>query len=231
FMVKFEGPTLQDVYGKFEENWKLSGGGALRPVTLDLAPKGDRTLQVAVTSTSEREIRDSYLAAFKAAKDHIFINSPYFIDSDMVASLKDAAKRGVKVTAIVPSVGDNPAIDLMNRSVVNELLATGVKVYEYDTLNEDIGQHDHETDHFNHGKVATIDGKFTIIGTANMDRRSMALSQEINLNVDSEAFAKDVEERIFQHDLLTRAKPAQVSTMSAPTKAAEKILNAFRPLF
>ncbi len=231
FMVKVEGPTLKDLYDKFEGNWKLSGGEALRRVPLDLTTKGTNSLQVAVTSSSEREIRDSYLAAFKAAKDRIYINSPYFIDSEMIAGLKAAAKRGVKVHVIVPSVGDNPAIDLMNRSVVNELLAAKVKVYEYDTLNLQVGQHDHETDHFNHGKVAVIDGQFTIIGTANMDRRSMALSQEINLHVDSADFARDVEERIFTKDLMTRARPAQAVPFKGFEKAAEKVLNSLRPLF
>lgn len=231
FMVKVEGPTLQDIYQKFEGNWKLSGGEKLRSVTLDLAPKGGYSLQVAVTSNTEREIRDSYLAAFRAAKDRIYVQSPYLIDTQMVDALKAAARRGVKVHVIVPSEGDNPAIDVMNRSVINELLAAQVKVYEYDTLNYRVGKHDHETDQFNHGKVATIDGTFTIIGTANMDRRSMALSQEINLHVDSEAFARDVEERIFKRDLMTRARPAHPIAFSTLERAAETILNPLRPLF
>lgn len=230
-MVKFEGPTLEDVYAKFEHNWKLSGGKAPRSIPLDLARKGADSLQVAVTSSNEREILDSFLAAFKTAKEKIFVTSPYFIDDEIVSSLKAAAKRGVKVHAVLPSVGDNPAIDIMNKSVVNDLLDNGVSVYQYDTLNPAFGKHNHVTDHFNHAKVATMDGYFSIVGTANMDRRSMALSQEINLHVDSKKFAQEVEERFFKQDFLKKAKPAARAVLSGKEKVAEKILNSLKTLF
>lgn len=231
-MVKFQGPSLQDVYGKFEMNWKLSGGEALRPIKLDLARKGNHAVQVAVTSSSDREIRDSFLAAFKTAKERIYVQSPYFIDDDMIKGLTEAAKRGVKVHAMLPAVGDNAAIDTMNRSVVNELKDANIEVYQYDTLNYAVGKHDHITDHFNHAKIATMDGKFSIIGTANMDRRSMAMSQEINLHVDSEQFAKQIEKRFFKKDVvLKKAKPAAKQVMAGTDKIAEKVLNNLRFLF
>ncbi|HEY9855050.1 MAG TPA: phosphatidylserine/phosphatidylglycerophosphate/cardiolipin synthase family protein [Stenomitos sp.] len=231
-MVKFQGPSLQDVYSKFEANWKLSGGDAVRPIKLDLAPKGSHSVQVAVTSKNEREIRDSFLAAFKTAKENINVQSPYFIDEDMVKGLTEAAKRGVKVHVQVPSVGDNSAVDLMNRSVINQLRDANVDVYQYDTMNYQVGKHDHVTDHFNHAKIATFDGKLSIIGTANMDHRSMAMSQEINLHVESEQFAKEIEERFFKKDvLLKKATPAMKQVMSGKEKIAEKVLNSMRHLF
>lgn len=231
-MVKFEGPSLQDVYAKFEHNWKLSGGEAVRPLTLDLARKGSHSVQVAVTSSSEREIRDSFLAAFKAAKESIYVQSPYFIDEDMVKGLSAAAKRGVKIHAQLPSVGDNSAIDLMNRSVVNQLKDANIEVYQYDTMNYAFGKHDHVTDHFNHAKIATVDHKFSIVGTANMDHRSMALSQEINLHVDSEQFAREIEERFFKTDVVTKlARPAEKQVMNSKERIAEKVLNSLRRLF
>jgi cardiolipin synthase len=128
-----------------------------------------------------------------------------------MVALERAARRGVTVKAIVPTVGDSPVIDYMNKMMTNELLAAGVKVYNYDTTNPDFPKHDHVTDHFNHGKLATVDGRWTTIGTANVDTRSMNDNQEINLNVDSPEFARTIEGRIFETDLATKCQPATVT--------------------
>lgn len=211
FMVQVEGPTVGDILAGFEENWKLSQGKPLRAVTPDLAPRGGFTTQVAHTTPKTYEIKAGMIAAFDHAQDRIFINSPYYVDKDIMAALERAARRGVKVTAIVPTIGDSPVIDYMNKMMTNELLAAGVKVFNYDTTNADFPKHDHVTDHFNHGKLATVDGQWTTIGTANVDTRSMNDNQEINLNVDSPAFAKTIEERVFQQDLGTKCQPATVT--------------------
>lgn len=214
FMVKLEGPTVQDMYTRFTRNWAASQGSPLRPVTIETAKRGGQVAQVAVTSPTEHEIKAGMIAAFDAAKDRISINSPYYVDQDVMDALGRAARRGVKVTAIVPTVGDSERIDYMNKMMTNELLAAGVKVYNFDTLNPAYPKHDHVTDNFNHGKLATVDGKWTTIGTANVDTRSMNDNQEINLNVDSEDFARTIEQRIFQHDIATRCTPATQTAFS-----------------
>ncbi|HBN10092.1 MAG TPA: hypothetical protein DD435_16120 [Cyanobacteria bacterium UBA8530] len=231
FMVKEQGPALADMYNRFKTNWELSGGEALRPVSVNTKPQGTQTVQVAVTSPTEREIADSMLAATRAAKNYIMINSPYFLDKDLVEELKKAAQRKVDVKVVIPTVGDNSTVDKMNKYVTNDLLAAGVKVFLYDTQNPNFEGHDHVTDNFNHGKVMTVDGVWSAIGTANADTRSMVKNQEINLNVDSKQFAKDIEDRIFNNDILTRAKPAkatEVSTWETPLKEA---LDFLSPLF
>lgn len=231
FMVKVEGPTLGDLYKTFERNWELSDGERMRDIVPDLAPKGAHAAQVAVTSPRKDEIRRSFLAAFDNAQDKILINSPYFIDEEMVAALKRASARGVKVTAMIPSVGDNPIVDQMNKSVINELLDAKIDVRLYDTMNPDFKAHDHATDNFNHGKIATIDDQLSIIGTANMDTRSMIKNQEINLNIDSKALAKEIEERVFKHDFAAKARPAVKHEFNAAEKAVNKGLNALRRFF
>lgn len=217
-MVRFEGPVLKDYYASFLENWEISKGpnklDALDFPQVDMTAKGSMTAQMAVTRPERQEIRKGWMAAIDAAKSHIFVQSPYFIHDELVDHLKKAAQRGVKVSAILPTVGDNRVVDYINRFTTNDLLKGGVKVYEYDTRNPDFPNHDHETDHFNHGKVITIDGQWTSIGTANADARSMAMSQEVNLNVDSPEFARVVEQRVFLHDITTKARPAQPTVFS-----------------
>lgn len=211
-MFKIEGPTVQDYYMYFQKNWQLSGGPALRPLQIDTTVKGGVAAQVAVTSPDDQEIRKSTIAAYHAAKKSIVAQSPYFIDDEIIEALTSAAKRGVAVTVVIPKVGDNPFVDVMNSDVGKAFTQAGIKVRQYDTMNYQVGKHDHETDHFNHGKVAVVDGQFVIMGTANADNRSMEMSREINLHVESETFAKEVQERFFDKDMKTKAKPYEDDT-------------------
>lgn len=229
FMVEVQGPTVADMYARFEENWRLSQGPALRAITVDTRAQGALAAQFAVTTPQVHEIKDSMLAAFDRAEKNIRINSPYFVEQSVIDGLKRAAKRGVDVQVLVPTVGDSPVIDYMNKMATNELLAAGVKVFAYDTTNPDHPQHDHVTDHFNHGKVATVDGVWTTIGSANADTRSMNSNQESNVVVDSPDFARTVEERIFAKDLATKARPAEVTRFSPFSWPLRKLLNVMRP--
>jgi phosphatidylserine/phosphatidylglycerophosphate/cardiolipin synthase-like enzyme len=97
-------------------------------------------------------------------------------------------------------------------------------VYLYDTRNPDVATPHHTTNRFHHGKVVTVDGVWTSIGTANADNRSMQQSQEINLNIDSPAFAEEIERRIFQHDIKTRSREATPNKFSPFTWPIRKIL-------
>lgn len=231
-MFKIEGPTVQDYYKYFEKNWKLSGGSALKPVQIDTTVKGKVAAQVAVTAPDDQEIRKSTLAAYNSAKKSIVAQSPYFIDDEIIEALTRAARRGVAVTIVIPQVGDNPFVDVMNSDVGKAFTQAGVKVYQYDTMNYQVGEHDHETDHFNHGKVSVVDGQFVLMGTANADNRSMEMSREINLHVDSESFAKEVQERFFDKDMKTKAKPF-VDDTSLLFKIVDKFprVTAIRELF
>lgn len=231
FMIKEQGPTLADLYSRFQGNWALSGGDALRPVTVNIKPQGTQNAQVAVTSPTEREIADSMLAAINSAKDHIYIASPYFLDEDLIEALKKAAGRKIEVNVVIPTVGDNKWVNYLNQYVTNDLLDAGVKVFRYDTLNPEFGKHDHVTDNFNHGKVMTVDGVWSSIGTANADTRSQVKNQEINLNVDSKQFAKEIEDRIFKQDLATRAKPAEKVEISGIEVPFKEVLQRLSPLF
>lgn len=230
-MIKVEGPTVGDMYQKFDANWKMSGGQAPRKVALQTAFKGSDVAQVAETAKGKTEIKKSMVAAFDQAQDRILINSPYMLDDEVIGSLKRAAGRGVKVTALIPASTDFKTVDRMHLSVINELLDSGVDLRLYDTSNPSVAKRSLVTDHFNHGKVATVDGVWTTFGTANADARSMAMSQEINLNIESKSFAATVEERIFQHDLLTNARKAEHVEFSAAEKPLQWVLKSIRHLF
>lgn len=231
-MFKVEGPTVQDYYRYFEQNWSKSKGAALRPLTLDTSVRGRHSAQVAVTTPTEQEIRKSTIAAYDSAKTSIMAQSPYFIDDEVIAALTRAAKRGVDVHVIIPGKGDNPFVDIMNADVRKYFVEAGIKVHQYDTKNPAIKGHDHALDRFNHGKVAVVDGQYVMIGTANADNRSMAISREINLHVDSPEFAKEVTARVFEHDFNTRApRRTEQGSILYPLVDRVPALSKIRELF
>ncbi len=97
-----------------------------------------------------------------SALKYVYITSPYLIiDNDLCTSLENAALRGVDVRIILPHIPDKRLVFTMTRSFYPRLLSAGVKIYEY-------------TPGFIHAKTYLADGKYAIVGTMNLDYRSLA---------------------------------------------------------
>src|SRR5581483_10443315 len=94
--------------------------------------------------------------------------------------LKDAARRGVDVELIVPGQTDSEATLAAGRSHYAGLLAAGAKIFE-------------RRDVFLHGKTATIDGIWSIVGSSNLDARSVVWNNELGAIVLARDFATQME--------------------------------------
>ena len=102
-----------------------------------------------------------YLNMISQAKDYIYIMTPYLIpDEEMITALKFAAKRGVDVRMILPGIPDKRTVFAITRSHYQELTDSGVKIYEY-------------TPGFVHAKVFLCDDLHAVVGTINLDYRSL----------------------------------------------------------
>ncbi|MBM7614978.1 cardiolipin synthase [Alkaliphilus hydrothermalis] len=131
---------------------------------------GTQMIQVASSGPDSQweAIHQAYFTAIAAAKNKVYITTPYLIpDESILIALKTAALRGVDVRIIVPSHPDHRTVFWASRSHFRELLQAGVKIYEYKKG-------------FIHGKVMLVDDDFVSIGTANVDIRSFHLNFEIN---------------------------------------------------
>jgi len=129
-----------------------------------------------------------YCKMISEAKRNIFIETPYFVPSDiMYSSLIAAALSGVDVRIIFPSIPDHPFVYWANLSFLGELLEAGVKCYWYQKG-------------FVHAKSIVIDSSVASVGTANMDVRSFKLNFEVNAVIYDEAIARQLEER-FRLDI------------------------------
>lgn len=108
----------------------------------------------------------SYMQVLNAARDHVYITTPYLIlDNEMITALSTAARSGVDVRIITPGVADKWYVHLVTQSYYKTLINAGVHIYEY-------------TPGFMHAKMVTADGEIAIIGTINMDFRSFYLHFE-----------------------------------------------------
>ena len=105
--------------------------------------------------------KNVFLNLINQAEKYLYITTPYLIiDYDLTESLRNAALRGVDVRIITPGIADKKKIKVMTKSSYPYLLSAGVKIYEYSAG-------------FIHEKTMICDGKYAVIGTINLDYRSL----------------------------------------------------------
>lgn len=133
-----------------------------------------------------RQIRDNYLELFHKAKQHIYIQTPYFVPDDAVLSaLHIAARSGVDVRLMIPCKPDHPFVYWATYSYVGDLLESGVRCYTYENG-------------FLHAKGVMVDGHVSCYGTANMDIRSFELNFEVNAVIYDENTTEKLEDAFLE---------------------------------
>ena len=126
-------------------------------------------------------IRDMYIEAIDRAEHSIRLSNAYFVpDGVLLDALKAAAERGVDVQILVPWVSNHIVVDWLTRGYFTECLRAGIRVFGYSSML--------------HAKTCTIDGQWSTIGTANLDRLSSVGNYEINAEVYSEELARQMED-------------------------------------
>ena len=107
-----------------------------------------------------------YLNLINRAKRYVYINTPYLIlDNEMATALRMAAKSGVDVRIVTPHIPDKWYVHAVTRAYYEMLLESGVRIYEY-------------TPGFVHAKTFVVDDEYATVGTVNLDYRSLYLHFE-----------------------------------------------------
>lgn len=115
---------------------------------------------------SENIGKQVYINAIDRAESYVYIATPYFIpDSELLGAIKFASKRGVDVRIILPHIPDKKIAFYIAQSYYPVLLKAGVKIYEYEPG-------------FIHSKMLVSDDELAVVGTINMDYRSLYLHFE-----------------------------------------------------
>lgn len=121
-----------------------------------------------------------YMDMINNAKDYIYISTPYLVpDNEMLTALGYAAKSGVDVRIITPEIPDKWYVSVITKSFYRDLETLGVKVYEY-------------KGGFNHAKMFLSDDKSAVVGTINLDYRSLYLHFECATYMYKTSCIKDI---------------------------------------
>lgn len=156
-----------------------------------------------------------YLQTIYAAKKYLYITTPYLIiDGRMADALTLAAKSGADVRIITPGHGDKKFVHNVTRSYYKELIEGGVKIYEY-------------SKGFIHSKTFVADDKVAIVGTTNLDYRSLYLHFECGVAAYGKKFAKAVKDDFSE--VLEASK--SITEKDCKENIFKRIYTAFLRLF
>jgi cardiolipin synthase len=173
-MMRVEGPIVRQNQYLFASDWMTYVDEDLCDLLsgpLPLPIPGGALAQVIGTGPTVRfsampEVFESLLFA---ARSKVVVTTPYYVPNDALHNaLCTTAYRGIDTTIIFPARNDSWIVGAASRSYYADLLAAGVKIYEYEGG-------------LLHAKSLTLDDEVTLIGSANMDRRSFDLNYENNM--------------------------------------------------
>ncbi|HRQ87308.1 MAG TPA: cardiolipin synthase [Bacteroidia bacterium] len=196
-LMRFEGPIARQNQRLFADGWMASVTEDLRDLLLEPLPPVEPGFPAQVIGTGPTIRHSAMPEVFEtliyAARESLFITTPYYVpDEAMQAALCASARRGVETTIIFPARNDSWEVGAASRSYYADLLAAGVRIHEYEGG-------------LLHAKTLTFDGEMTLIGSANMDRRSFDLNYENNILFHDPALTAALRAR--QEEFLARSRP------------------------
>lgn len=136
-------------------------------------------------NTLKRLTYNTYLNLINRSTKYVYIYTPYLIiDEVFIKALTLAASRGIDIRIIVPGIPDKKLIYKMTKSCFNDLITNGIKIYTY-------------TPGFLHAKAILVDDIYAVIGSCNVDYRSMYLHYENSVYLENINILKDIKNDIL----------------------------------
>jgi cardiolipin synthase len=179
---RFDGRLAGDLARLFADDWKFAGG---EDIDLSDFPAGhpeSGEAQCRLISDGPDENLDALLlvllGGFAAARKRIWIMSPYFLPEDrMLGCLQAAALSGVDVKILIPAKNNWPLVQWALQHSMNGLLKSGVRILR-------------RPPPFAHSKCLIIDDEYAMVGSSNLDPRSLRLNFELGIEIFDRAFNK-----------------------------------------
>jgi len=205
---RLTGPIVTDLFHIASEDWRFTThemltGEPWHIATPDKQP-GDPVFIRAVPSGPDRSVEANHrmlMGAFSVAQSRIRIMSPYFLpDRELISALVTAARRGVEVDIVVPSINNLKLVDRAMTAQFDQILKGHCRIWR-------------ARGNFNHSKLLVVDGQWAYVGSSNLDPRSLRLNFEVDLEVMDAAFASEVEALI--ENAMASAKPVLLQNLRA----------------
>lgn len=224
-LLRCEGPVVRQAQHLFLATWIAETGEDLYGLPA-AAPEPAQHPDGVVAqmygtgpTTPGNPMSDSFVSALYAAEHELIITTPYFVpDEALLRAVCAVPRRGVTTTLIVPARNDSPLVAAASRSTYPDLLACGVRLFEYP-----LG--------LLHTKAVTVDARVALVGSANMDRRSLELNFENNLLVLDPGLTAAIRQR--QLGYLSQSAAVEAETVKAwpfRTRLAGDVIGMAAPL-
>ena len=224
--IKLTGKAAWELTAMFLQMWEFASGKqeeysyyypyAVQPCNI----KGEGFYQPYMDSPTDEENVGAhvYMHIIGTARDYLYITTPYLIlDDKMINSLTLAAKSGVDVKIATPHIADKKVVHATTRSYYKELIDAGIEIYEY-------------SEGFIHAKTFVSDDRIAVIGTTNLDFRSLYLHFECGAVAYDEKIAAAVKED-FENVLAVSQKISAESCKAGLFKRIwQALLRLFAPL-
>ncbi len=186
-VIRFEGPIARQNQHLFAADWMAHTGEDLKALLRRPIMVSQRGFPAQVIGTGPTvrysAMPEMFESLVYSARRELVVTTPYYVPDDpLQAALCAAAQRGVSTTLVFPARNDSWVVAAASRSYYADLLAAGVRIFEY-------------PGGLLHTKSLTLDGEVTLIGSANMDRRSFDLNYENNILFCDSGLTADMRRR------------------------------------
>ncbi|ADP67777.1 cardiolipin synthetase [Buchnera aphidicola str. JF98 (Acyrthosiphon pisum)] len=186
-MTRIEGPIATTMGIIYSCDWEIETGLKILPQLpnkkmLENQSNKNASIQVIASGPGflKNMIHQALLIAIYSAKRELIITTPYLVPSeDLLEAICTAAQRGVEVSIIIPLYHDSILVKWASRVFFSELLEAGVKIFQFQKG-------------LLHSKSILVDQQLSLIGTVNLDMRSLWLNFEITLVIDDSDFGRNL---------------------------------------
>ncbi|GAB3041363.1 hypothetical protein GCM10027285_28520 [Oleiagrimonas citrea] len=189
--VALQGPALAALQRAFADNWRTLGiplDETLIGDTDAIARSGDTSLRIIATRPATAGVYRLDQTIAGMARETLWLTDAYFVGiAPYVQQLAAAARDGVDVRLLVPGSSDIPLVAGFSRAGYRPLLEAGVRVFEWNGS-------------MLHAKTAVADGQWARVGSSNLNLASWLGNCEIDVAVEDETFAAQMQER-YEKDL------------------------------
>lgn len=218
------GPIVAQLSALFATDWRRSGGGPLLPIELapqPCPPSGRSACRVVADGPDEQidQLALTIEGVISSALSRVLIVTPYFLPEQRLAgALQSAALRGVAVTVLIPAHCNWPFVRWALNHRVYELLNTGVRVMERPGV-------------FAHSKCMIVDDSYALIGSHNLDARSLRLNFEMGMEIFDPEFVEEamahIEANALSDAVLVTAQ--QIAGRRVPVRIRDALAALFAP--
>ncbi len=221
--VRIEGPVVGQMQESFDNMWHKAYHKFR--FYLPRRKKGDQSngADFKYLSNSpipgKRYMYRELIRAVKASKHYIYLTTPYLLpDSRLLRNLKEASERGVEIRILVPKETDTKIVTIGMHTFFEDLLKHGIRIFEYGP-------------NMLHSKTGIIDGRWSTVGSLNLDNLSLRYNFEGNIVSIDKSFAFELEKQFLEDlKLASELTLSEWNKRSSLSKLLETLVWPFRKL-